>query len=60
MIAPLHNSSFTKTGRHSRFKSFYGGSDHLILGGFRLISISTPEGETLYQEMSRGAETEIP
>ena len=51
---------FDASGRHQKFRNLEDASDHLILGGFRLISIHNSDGEKLYEEESRGQESEFP
>ena len=51
---------FDASGRHQKFRNLEDASDHLILGGFRLISIHNSDGEKLYEEESRGPESEFP
>ena len=54
------SAGFDASGRHSKVKSFGDCSDHLILGGLRVISVTTQTNEMIYHEDSQGSNTEIP
>ena len=58
-INVLLTAGFDGSGRHSEFRSCRTDSENLILGGIRLIEISS-NGNEIYTENSLGSETEFP